>query len=382
MVTRVPVNPALFTWACERSGRDIAALNERFPKLEEWQRQEAQPTFKQLESFAKATYTPIGFFFLQNPPEESVPIPDFRTVGNELIERPTADVLDTIYLCQTRQVWYRDYARASGETPLAFIGSLSISADVVEAASAIRSALGFDLEARRRVRTWEDALRQFRQQAESVGILVMTSGIVGSNTHRPLDPDMFRGFALSDDLAPLVFINGADTKSAQMFTLSHELAHLWLGESALTDATPRFTSNHHIERWCNRVAAELLVPLAVFQSEYRREAPLEQEMKRLARVYKVSTLVILRRMHDARGLTREQFWNAYDAELERLERLRPAGDGGDFYKTTIARTGERFAAAIVVSTLEGHTLFREAYRLLGTAKRPVFDTLSEQLGVA
>lgn len=379
---RVPVNPALLQWARERSGRDADALQKKFPKLEQWQRQEAQPTFKQLEDFAKATYTPIGFFFLREPPEESIPIPDFRTMRHEQVERLTADLLDAIYLCQQRQDWYRDHARAIGEPPLAFIGSLSVHADVVEAAATIRSALRFDVQARRNARSWEEALAQFRRQAESVGILVMTSGIVGSNTHRPLDPAEFRGFALSDDLAPLVFINGADTKSAQMFTLAHELAHLWLGQSALTDSTARQAANHQIERWCNRVAAELLVPMAAFREQYRREAPRENEMKRLAGVYKVSTLVILRRMHDAGGMTRDQLWDAYDAELARLRRLQAAGAGGDFYHTTIARTGERFAAALVVSTLEGNTLFREAYRLLGTARRPVFDALAQHLGVA
>lgn len=380
---RVSVQPRILQWACERSGRGLATLREKFPKLDQWQQGDLEPTFKQLQEFARATYTPIGFFFLSEPPDERLPIPDFRTIRNERIERPSADLLDTIYLCQQRQDWYREFARTNGEEPRAFIGSFSNRRpDVVPAAGTIRAALGFELEARRRLRTWEEALRQFKQQAEALGVLIMTSGIVGSNTHRPLDPAEFRGFALADDLAPLIFINGADTKSAQMFTLAHELAHLWLGQSGLSDATARGDSDLEVERWCNRVAAELLVPLADFRREYRPHAPLEVEMKRLAGIYKVSTLVVLRRMHDAGGLSREELWRAYDAELNRLRRLRAGTSGGDFYNTTIVRTGERFATALIVSTLEGNTLFRDAYRMLGTAKRPVFDTLAAQLGVA
>jgi len=125
---------------------------------------------------------------------------------------------------------------------------------------------------------------------------------------------------MADDLAPLVFINGADTKSAQMFTLAHELAHIWLGQSAVSDAQAVRVPEQKVERWCNQVAAELLVPLDRMQQEYNKAAHLLEEVSRLARRFKVSTLVILRRIHDAGGLTEEQFWKAYAAEVKRFAR--------------------------------------------------------------
>jgi Zn-dependent peptidase ImmA (M78 family) len=379
-MNRVEVKPELLQWARERSGLTVDALAERFPKLEAWERREAHPTLKQLESYAKATHTPIGFLFLPAPPVEELPIPDFRTIGNAHIGYPSPDLLETIYLCQQRQTWYRDYVRAAGEDRLKLVGSAQTTDDVVDTAARIRHALGFDLEERRRMSTWTDALRGFIAQADALGVLVMVSGVVGSNNRRKLDPQEFRGFALADEEAPLVFINGADTKAAQMFTLAHELAHIYLGLSAVSDAQALAVPDHAVEQWCNRVAAELLVPLAVFRKEYDRSAELRDETDRLARRFKVSTLVILRRTYDAGGLSRDDFWQAYAVELARLRGL-PKGSGGDFYLTLGARASKTFARALVTSTLEGRTSFTEAFRLLGFRKMATFREVGHSLGI-
>jgi len=379
-MVRVEVKPELLRWARERAGFAPAAIAGRFPWLEAWERGDAQPTLKQLEAFAKATHTPIGYLFLPEPPVEKVPIPDFRTMGNKHLKRPTADLLDMLYLCQQRQEWYRDYARTEGEEPLPFVGSVNLASDIEETAAGIRRALGFDLEERLQTPSWTEALRRFIGLADKLGILVMVSGVVGSNNRRRLDPEEFRGFTLVDPLAPLVFINGADTKAAQMFTLAHELAHVWLGQSALSDAAPVSFPAHDVETWCNQVAAELLVPLAIFRDEYRPRAALRDELDRLARRFKVSTLVVLRRIHDAGGLTRGQLRQAYRDELERLRAI-PTGDGGNFYLTLAARASKRFARALVVRTLEGRSSFTEAFRLLGLKKMATFQDLGHSLGV-
>lgn len=201
-----------------------------------------------------------------------------------------------------------------------------------------------------------------------------------NNNRRGLDPDEFRGFAMADELAPLVFVNGADTKAAQMFTLAHELAHLWLGKSAVSDAQASWIPENEVENWCNRIAAELLVPLAILRDEYQKGAELRTEVARLSHRFKVSSLVILRRIHDAGGLTREQLWQAYHEELDRLRAI-PRGSGGNFYLTQAARVSKRFARALVVSTLEGRSSFTEAFRLLGFKKMATFRDLGHSLGV-
>lgn len=377
---RVEIRPAMLTWARERSRLDLAYFDKRFPRLEQWERGDARPTFKQLESFAKATHTPFGYLFLPEPPKEAVPIPDFRTVTDTHVRRPSPDLLDTVYLCKERQDWYRDFARSAGDDRLRFVGSIRIVDDIVRSAGIIRKALGFDIDARAQLATWAEALRRFIEQADALGVLIMVSGVVGSNTRRKLNPQEFRGFALADDLAPLVFINGADSKAAQMFTLAHEFAHIWLGESALSDAQASSAPAEAVERWCNQVAAELLVPMEAFHATRERGSDLRAELDRLAKQFKVSTLVILRRMHDSGSLVGARYWEAYEQELARLREVA-TGAGGDFYRSVGARASKRFARAVVTSALEGRSSFTEAFRLLGFKKMSTFDQLGRTLGI-
>ena len=374
------VRPEQFVWARKRAGLGLDPLKKRFPRLEAWESGAAAPSLKQLEDFAKAVHVPVGYLFLPGPPEESIPIPDFRRMTGEAAAHPSPDLLDTIYLCQQRQDWYREFSRASGQRPLSFIGSARIDQDVSEVAAAIRARLGLDLQERRGLPTWTEALRRFLNNADSLGVLVMVSGVVGSNNYRRLDPREFRGFAISDELAPLVFINGADTKAAQMFTLAHELAHLWLGQSALSDAALEEQPSTELERWCDRVAAELLVPLDAFLLDYDTRAPVQEESARLAKTYKVSSLVVLRRMRDAGGLNWEEFRTAYREELDRLT-VFPKGSGGDFYRTLDVRVSKSFARAVIASTLEGRSSFTEAFRMLGLRKMSTFQELGRTLGL-
>ena len=380
-MNRVGVKPELLRWARRRSGQSAEYLRKRFPKLEAWERGVTMPTFRQLEDFAKATYLPIGYLFLREPPVEELPVTDFRTIGGTEVRRASPNLLDTLYLCQQRQDWYREEARTAGEPPLEFVGSLNTSVEISTAGAIMRDALGFDLEQRRRATTWSDALRQFIEQADALGVLVMVSGIVGSNTSRKLKPEEFRGFVLSDPSAPLVFINGADTKAAQMFTLAYEIAHLWLGESGISNTQAVSTPDHAVERWCNQVAAELLAPTKLVRDEFDADADLNTEANRLARRFKVSTLVVLRRIRDVGGMDHDEFRYAYQEELGRLQDLQGDRSGGSAIRNVGPRVSKRLARALIVSTLEGRTSYTESFRLLGVRKLSTFESVAESLGV-
>ena len=336
MPVRVTVKPELLRWARERSGLTVETLskNRSLAKLPQWELGTRRPTLRQLEAFAKKTFTPAGFFFLSEPPADHSPIPDYRTIGSHgLGATPSPHLLDTIHLCQRRQDWYREYARRMDDDPLPFVASARLQDDCKTVASEMRERLHLDIEARKLFSTWTDALRQFIRRSEDLGVLVMVSGIVGSNTKRVLDPSEFRGFALVDSLAPLVFVNGRDTKAAQMFTLAHELAHIWLGQSGISEPQMNVLPGglSSIEQWCNRVAAELLVPI--------------------------------------------------DTVRERSLPGRTSSGGGNYYNTLSTRTSNRFLKAVVVSTIEGHTTFTDASDLIGFRKKQTLAELAKRQGL-
>lgn len=384
MTERLEISSDVLRWARERSGRSRSDL-KKFP-VEEWEAETTRPTMRQLEAYAKATRTPVGFMFLPQPPQtERVPIPDFRTFGGRpSVRTPTPDLLDTIYACQQRQDWYRDYAETTGADPVTLVGSLSIETQVDVAAVQLRDGLGFGFDRRVEFSNWTQALAGLREHAEDAGVMVMISGVVGANTHRVLDIREFRGFALADELAPLVFVNGADTKAAQIFTLAHELAHIALGGSAVSNPElGNLDDQNQTEQWCNEVAAELLVPEASLRQAFQPEMDLTAELDRLAKFYRSSTLVVLRRLADVGLMSQVDYRAAYPEELARVLALSgEKGAGGSFYTTTPVRVSKRFARALIADTLEGHTSHRDAYRLLGSHKHVAFEELGRSLGVA
>lgn len=375
---RVPINPEMLRWARERADVSVEDLVHRFPKYMEWELGDIQPTFNQLKRFSNTTHAPFGYFFYSKPPEYSFPISDFRTVGNVPLKRPSLDLLHTVFLCQRRQDWYREFAILVGEDSIPFVASKTIDSDIYEASKLISETLNISLKEREKLHSWSDSLRYLITQAEEIGVLVMVSGVVGNNTHRKLSSDEFRGFSLADDYAPLVFINGSDTKAAQIFTLIHELAHIWLGESVLSNVGPGTQTTNEVESWCNSVAAEVLVPLSSMAEQYRKNEPLPDALSRLARYYKVSTLVVLRRLYDLEKIGHKTFWQAYRSELKRA-RINQGSIGGNFTNSLAIRAGRRFGQALVESTLEGQTTYSEALRLLNVKKVSTFHSFAKYL---
>lgn len=379
MRVTVNVNTDLLYWAIERSGKDSDVLSSRFPKLEKWLSRDDQPTLKQLEEFAKATFTPFGKFFLDSPPEDRLPIADFRTLPKAHSKKPSPHLLETIYICQRRQEWYREYCLTEGYEPLGFVESASINDSPQNIAQKIRDDFSLGL-------TKKHTDRKFSKRRDSIDeqrVLVMCSGIVGSNTRRSLDINEFRGFALTDNYAPIIFVNTKDSDAAKNFTLIHELAHIYLGESGVSNLGNK--DEHRIERWCNQVAAEVLVPLDDFKEQFNAYGGNESDrMVFLSKRYMVSSLVVLNRMKDASFIDEHTFWELYRTEeqeiLARLkERKKGSGAMGNFYYTKPVAISKSFGKALTHSALEGTTLYLEAMQMLGVKKISTFNRLAEKL---
>lgn len=359
-----PIAPDVLRWAVERSGR-AEALARKFPQLEEWLAGKRLPTFRQLESLAKATLTPLGYLFLPQPPQETLPIPHFRTLHDQQPQRPSVALLETVSQMQRRQQWLRDYLIEQGHQPLAFVGAARPDAAVEDVAGRMREVLRLPPQWAREYKTWSDALKGLMRRMEEVGILVVASGIVGNNTRWKLDVEEFRGLVLVDEYAPLVFVNAADSKAAQMFTLAHELAHVWYGKSVAFDLGRLEPAEDAFERRCNQVAAEFLLPARDLRGGWPAVSGSHERFRQVAHHFKVSELVVARRALDLELIEREEFFEFYEGFLRRQQAAKRRRRGGNYYANQTLRVGRRFALAVAQAVAEGELLYREAYQLTG-----------------
>lgn len=379
-MSRVVVSKEILDWALDRSGLTLSDLEGKFPKLRQWVDGQSFPTLRQLESLAKSTLTPFGFFFLKEPPEEQFPIPYFRTFGDETSYGHSPDLLETIHTMQQRQDWLRDYLFDQGAEALAFVRSVRLSEPPTSVGQRIRESLHLDIGWASQQTSWTEALLVLREAMENAGISVVVNGVVGNNTHRKLDTEEFRGFVLVDDRAPLVFVNGADGKAAQMFTLAHELAHVFFGSSAAFDLREMSPASDPTEQACNKVAAEFLVPEQRIRQIWPSIRNETERFQLIAREFKVSEIVAARRALDLGLIVKSEFMTFY-REYQDDERRHAAirSDGGDFYATQNLRIGHRFALEVARAVKEGKLLYSEAYRLTGLYGK-TFDSYAASLG--
>lgn len=361
MPTAIDIKPNLIHWAISRAGYDHREFYAKFPKAQGWLEGEKRPTLPQLRDFAKKVHVPFGYLFLESPPQEQMPLPLFRTLEGET-DQISVNLRDAILTLQKRQDWVQEYLLEQGAITLDFIGRFTVADDVKDVASHIRDRLSLKNGWASDVPNWKDALNLFSEKVEEAGIFIVFNSVVGINNHRPIKVEECRGFVLCDDYAPFMFVNAADSKSAQMFTIAHELAHLWIGESAGFDFRQLQPYQNEVEVFCDRVAAEFLVPEKDFQRKWNESKDFEE----LARAFKVSQVVVARRALDTGEISRDEFFDFYNDHIQKFKQIKETQeDGGNFYATLRKRLNPRFLTTVHRAVKEGRLLFKQAYELTG-----------------
>ena len=377
------LRPDVLRWARERAELTDDALadkvNLKVERVLEWERS-GQISMAWAERLAHATNIPLGYLFLSFPPYEHLPIQDFRTRRNETPAQPSVDLLETVYAMQRRQDWMREELIDTGAEPLRFVGAHHTNGNYGVVAGAMRDALLLYDHWASSVPTWSDAIRLLRDNAETAGIFVVFNGVVSNNTSRKLNPDEFQGFALVDEYAPLIFVNNADFKAAQMFTLAHELAHIFVGEEGLSAFGSLLPSEHDVEQLCDKIAAEFLVPEVEFGEFWDHVGEYPDSYQQAARHFKVSRIVVARRALDLDLIDRDAFFDFYGDHKAQGNRSRQTEGGGNFWNNQSWRIGRRFAETVIRAVQAGRLSYREAYALTGLSG-DTFANMPEKMGL-
>jgi Zn-dependent peptidase ImmA (M78 family) len=375
------VTPELVSWAIKRSGVKYAIIEEKLhvdrAEILGWEKGKSQPTFAKAHDLADLLHIPFGYLFLSKQPATEVPLPDLRTLTGRP-PKTSLDFLDVLYGALTKQEWYRDYIREQGAKKIRFVSSVDQKAGVETVAMKIRDTLSINNALREVANDWDKYVALLIAQCELAGILVMRSGLVGNDTRRKLNANEFQGFSITDDYAPLIFINGQDFKRAQIFTLAHELAHICIGESGIcySAEAPIARGGRNLETFCDAVAAEVLVPKGEFSAEWDKEED-KLPIAKLSRRFWVSTFVVLRRAVETDKITRTEYQSLVRQESLKRRAVKRGRGGPDYYKAVMPRHSNRLSKAVIRDVYQGGTLIRDGARLLDL-KTHTFAKLMER----
>lgn len=374
------INHNILRWARVRADLSVDALAKKIgtavANLEAWEAGEKKPTFIQAQSYARFTHVPFGYLFLNAPPEDTTPIPDLRTVDGKRRENFSIELKDTIQWVFIRQEWYRDYLKSQEHEHNPYVGRFREDADVSLIVKDMRTVLA--LESKPIRGTFEDYFSLLINSIEKIGVLVMRNSIVSNNTSRPLSVEEFRGFAISDKLAPVIFINTADCPEARLFTLMHELAHIWIGSTGVSDGSP---GNHRgVEKLCNAVAAEFLAPEAEFLPAWNKEIHWISNVQFLAKKFHVSEWVTARRALTFQLISNDQYGRFIAEKLEQHRKRQKSGKP-TYNRLQTGRLSKSLAQAVASEALSGRMLYRDAAKLIGIKPEKILSYSKKELGL-
>ncbi|MDR2659884.1 MAG: ImmA/IrrE family metallo-endopeptidase [Spirochaetaceae bacterium] len=358
-VIRVRIAPSVLDWI-----GNVASFkgvnDELLTHFYKWKAEEEQPAYAQIETLSHKIHIPIGYFFLQSPPDEPLPLMEYRTIQSAAKTIPGRDLMDTYYQMSSIQGWMRDYLIETGSEKLDFVGSGKNEKDPAKIAVSIRSVTGIPEDWYTRCKGKNASFNMFRSFFENIGILILQNGVVGQNNYRKLSIDEFRAFTLIDDYAPLIFINTNDTEGGKLFSLLHEAAHIWLGlHSFFNDNSGSVLNTSPLETICNAAAAELLVPNAHFVNKWNNlpSVTVSNKIHDIAGYFKCGVITIARRAFDNKYISQLQYEKIASGAIIDAKKIKNKNGN---------------------SIREGKTTYTEAFGLTNTTRK-TFDTLVDKI---
>lgn len=356
-VTELQISPVMINWIAEQENTEPKSLAEQLAPKKVDQFLSGLVSKSIAEKLAKLANIPFGYLFLSKPPTINNPaIPDLRqTVGAEPLSKDFVDVLKDI---DRKVSWYKDFLIENGnDKSLTFVNKFPYSSDLnhYKVAEDIARTIDFSIERDLPNISRDNYYRNLSTLFENIGILIFKNGVVGNNNTRKLNIDEFRGFVLIDDIAPAIFINNADHPSAQLFTLLHEVAHIWIGQ----DGVSSWNQDKYVEAFCNKVAAEFLMPEITFIEEWKKHH--DYQVEHIANYFKVSHLAVTVKAVQLKFLPPESIT---EARNQLRSHRKKNSSGGNFYNMLPVKNSHRFTETVVNQAVSMNLPLIEAGRLL------------------
>lgn len=367
----VTIAPAVLEWAIRRTGMDGDDLHAQFPKLDKWIAQEAKPTLAQARKLADKARIPFGRLLLEAPSSGDQNVADFRTVRSAAVGEMSPDLQEVFFAAQNRLAWYSDHAESNGVEAPSIIGSVSNETSPRTAAIVTRELLGFETN---EPIPGNDKVLTLTRAMEETGLLVSRNSVVGNANRRALSVTEFRGFTIEDDGFALVFVNTNDAKSAQLFSLAHELGHVVRGKPGISD----HSEHQELERWCNSFGAEFIAPVDAVRSTFEPGDVLEA-VNTVARRFGLSREASLLRLRELGLVSRAEQEDAARKILGVVRQSEERREGGpQFHVLARSRVGELFFDTLTQAAVDGQVSDLEAARYLGVRSFETFQSLVEK----
>ena len=377
MADKANITPKIFRWARESARMSLEAAAKKVSvaqsKLNEWEEGISQPTIRQAEILAKAYRRPFALFFLPEVPHDFQPLQDFRSKNAKPLSTASIFIIREI---QQKQAWISDVYKENNEKPLSFIGKFSIQTNPQQVAVDILQTLQINPLNY----SVDNPIKEWISSAESKGIFISRTSFIHSRLK--LESEELQGFAIADKHAPFVFINSDDWNAPQLFTLLHELAHIWIAKSGISnDIEPELKHKdklHPVELFCNEVAASALMPNEVMKSFEKKVFDSGSNIFTAAKKLGVSSFALLVRALNMKLIPLNNYYELkneatieFDAFLKREEERKAKqkgkkSGGPDYYMLLVHKNGQLFTQVVMDAFRNGSIEPTQASSLLNT----------------